>query len=346
MPRPVTLFTGQWADLSFETMCQKAKAFGYDGIELACWGDHVDVAKAATDKAYAKSRKEIPADHGLQVFAISNHLAGQAVCDNIDSRHRSILNDRIWGDGDPEGVRKRAAEEMKLTARAAKNIGVKVVNGFTGSSIWHLLYSFPPVSAEMIENGFKDFARRWRSILDEFDKNGVNFALEVHPTEIAFDVASAERAIKAVRGHRRFGFNYDPSHLLYQNVDYVKFIRKFGDRIFHVHMKDVYMSELPCEAGVFGGHVDFGDPRRTWDFRSLGRGSVDFEEIIRALNDVRYAGPLSVEWEDGKMDREHGAKEAAAFVKALDFAPSAIAFDAQFDKSKQAPAKKKKAAKK
>jgi sugar phosphate isomerase/epimerase len=336
MARPVTLFSGQWADLSFEVICQKAKSFGYDGIEIPCWGDHLDVARAAEDKAYAKSRKEIPAKHGLQVFAISNHLAGQAVCDLIDERHKSILPERIWGDGKPENVRKRAAEEMKLTARAARNIGVEVVNGFTGSSIWHLLYSFPPVSDKMIADGYKDFADRWNPILDAFKKEGVKFALEVHPTEIAFDVASAERAIEALEGRKEFGFNYDPSHLVYQNVDYVKFIRKFGDRIYHVHMKDAYLSPTPTEAGVFGGHINFGDPRRSWDFRSLGRGSVRFEEIIRALNDVGYNGPLSVEWEDGKMDREHGAREACEFVKKIDFKPSAIAFDAQFDKKKQA----------
>jgi len=336
MTRPVTLFTGQWADLKLEQICEKAKSFGYDGVELACWGDHVDVEKAANDKAYAKSRKEIPAKYGLKVFAISAHLVGQAVCDLIDGRHKAILPDRVWGDGNPEGVRQRAAAEMKLAAQAAKNIGVSVVNGFTGSSIWHLLYSFPPVSPEMIEAGYADFAKRWRPILNEFDKCGVNFGLEVHPTEIAFDIASAERALKAVRNHRRFGFNFDPSHLVYQNVGYVAFIRKFGARIFHVHMKDAYMSKLPCEAGVFGGHINFGDPRRTWDFRSLGRGSINFEEIIRALNDVGYQGPLSVEWEDGKMDREHGAREACQFVRNVDFPPSAIAFDAQFDKKKQA----------
>ena len=336
MARPVTLFTGQWADLDFETMCKKAKSFGYDGIELACWGDHVDAPRAAADKEYAATRKSIPAQHGLEVYAISSHLVGQCVCDLIDARHKSIIPERIWGDGNPEGVRQRAAEEMKLTAQAAKNIGVGVVNGFTGSSIWHLLYSFPPVSAQMIDGGYADFARRWKPILDTFDRCGVNFALEVHPTEIAFDVASAERAIQAVGGHRRFGFNFDPSHLVYQNVDYVLFIRKFAKRIHHVHMKDAYLSPTPKEAGVFGGHIGFGDPRRTWDFRSLGRGSVNFEEIIRALNDIGYAGPLSVEWEDGKMDREHGATEACQFVKNLDFKPSAIAFDAQFDKKKQA----------
>ncbi len=329
MARPVTLFTGQWADLPLSTMAEKAKAFGYDGIELACWGDHFEVSRGH-DPAYCTTRREILAQHGLQCFAISNHLVGQAICDNIDERHKAILPDYIWGDGDPEGVRRRAAEEMKATARAAATLGVKVVNGFTGSSIWHLLYSFPPVSAAQIDRGFQDFAERWNPILDEFDRCGVRFALEVHPTEIAFDIASAERALEAIGRREAFGFNYDPSHLGYQNVDYVKFIEKFGDRIYHVHMKDVWWSPVPTEAGVFGGHTNFGDRRRTWDFRSIGRGRVDFEEIIRALNSVGYEGPLSIEWEDMGMDREAGAAEAAAYVKKVDFKPSTVAFDAAF----------------
>jgi sugar phosphate isomerase/epimerase len=182
----------------------------------------------------------------------------------------------------------------------------------------------------MIDKGYADFGKRWKPILDRFQKLGVKFALEVHPTEIAFDIASAERAIEAVDGHPAFGFNYDPSHLGYQGVDYVEFIHRFGDRIFHVHMKDVGWSAVPTDAGVFGGHLDFGDRRRYWDFRSLGRGNIDFEEIIRALNRINYQGPLSVEWEDSGMDREHGATEACAFVNEVDFKPSELAFDAAF----------------
>ncbi|MBT4980905.1 MAG: sugar phosphate isomerase/epimerase [Gemmatimonadetes bacterium] len=327
--RPVTLFTGQWADLGIETMCQKAVEFGYDGLELACWGDHFEVEKATA--AYCKNKRQLLDQYGLKLYSISNHLVGQAVCDNIDSRHASILPPRILGDGDPEGVRKRAAKEMIATGKAAARLGLDVVNGFTGSSIWHLLYSFPPVSPDMIEKGYKDFAKRWTPILNQYQKLGVKFALEVHPTEIAFDIASAQRAIEALDGHPAFGFNYDPSHLGYQGVDYVEFIHRFSDRIFHVHMKDVGWSQTPKDAGVFGGHTDFGDRRRFWDFRSLGRGNIDFEEIIRALNRINYQGPLSVEWEDSGMDREHGATESAAFVKEVDFAPSDIAFDAAFE---------------
>ena len=331
MGRPVTLFTGQWADLDIKTLCKKAKSFGYDGLELACWGDHFEVDKADDD--YCKAKHELLKENGLQIFSISAHLVGQCVCDLIDERHKSILPDYIWGDGDPEGVRQRAAEEMIKTGHAAKRMGLNVVNGFTGSSIWHMLYSFPPTTQEMYDAGYEDFAKRWKPILDEYQKIGVKFALEVHPTEIAFDIASAERALKAVDYHPAFGFNYDPSHLGYQGVDYVEFIYKFSDRIFHVHMKDVGWSSTPTEAGVFGGHADFGDRRRFWDFRSLGRGKIDFEEIIRAFNRIQYNGPLSVEWEDGGMDREHGATEASAFVKNVDFAPSDIAFDSAFDEN-------------
>ena len=328
MARPVTLFTGQWADLDTETICSKAVEFGYDGVELACWGDHFEVAKA--DEAYCEAKRVVLDRYNLQLFSISAHLVGQAVCDNIDSRHQAIVPDYVWGDGDPEGVRQRAAQELIATAQAAARLGVSVVNGFTGSSIWHLLYSFPPTPDAMIDAGFEDFARRFRPILDEFQKVDVKFALEVHPTEIAFDIASAERAVEALDGHPAFGFNYDPSHLGYQGVDYVEFIHRFADRIFHVHMKDVGWSMTPTEAGVFGGHVAFGDRRRYWDFRSLGRGNIDFEEIIRALNRINYQGPLSVEWEDGGMDREHGATEACGFVKEVDFEPSEAAFDAAF----------------
>jgi sugar phosphate isomerase/epimerase len=168
--------------------------------------------------------------------------------------------------------------------------------------------------------------------MEEFEKQNVNFGLEVHPTEIAFDIASAQRALDALKGHRRFGFNYDPSHFGYQGVDYVKFIRTFGSRIFHVHMKDVWWGHGDGTAGVFGGHTNFGDPGRFWDFRSLGHGDINFEEIIVALNDTGYRGPLSVEWEDIRMDRVHGATEAAAFVRKVDFPSSNRAFDAAFDR--------------
>ena len=348
MPRPVTLFTGQWADLPLEKLAPLAKKMGYDGLELACWGDHFDVEAAASSKKYVHQKWQLLKDHGLTCHAISNHLVGQAVCDLIDERHKAIPPPDVWGDGNPEGVRKRAARRMILTAKAAraffdarpgaaarKEAFPAVVNGFTGSSIWHSIYAFPPTSQAYYDAGYADFAKRWLPVLDAFDKVDVNFALEVHPTEIAFDIASAQRALAAVKHHKRFGFNYDPSHLGYQGVDYVKFIRVFADRIYHAHMKDVWWGHGDGTVGVFGGHTNFGDARRFWDFRSLGHGDIKFEEVIVALNDIGYRGPLSVEWEDIRMDRVHGATEAAAFVRKLDFPSSAVAFDAAFDKKNQ-----------
>ncbi len=331
--RPVTLFTGQWADLDCESIIVKAKEFGYDGVEFGCWGDHFEIDKA--DAEYCRAKRDLLAKHDMQCHAISTHLVGQAVCDRIDERHKSILPDYIWGDGDPEGVRQRAAAEMVKTAAIAKEFGIKVVNGFTGSSIWHLCYSFPPNLPGQIDAGYKDFADRFGPIMDEFQNHGIKFGLEVHPTEIAFDIASAERALEAIDHHPAFGFNYDPSHFGYQGVDYVEFIYRFADRINHVHMKDVSWSDKPVDAGVFGGHVDFHNRNRFWDFKSMGRGNINFEKIIRALNDIEYTGPLSVEWEDGAMDREAGATESAAFVRQVDFPASNIVFDAQFDTENQ-----------
>ncbi|MEA3407868.1 MAG: sugar phosphate isomerase/epimerase [Chloroflexota bacterium] len=330
MARPVTLFTGQWADMPLEVLAEKAKGWGYEGLELACWGDHFEVDRALAEDGYIQGRWDVLHEHGLECYALSTHLVGQCVCDDpIDERHKSTLPERIWGDGDPEGVRQRAAQEVADTARAAAEFGVDVVNGFTGSSIWKYFYFFPPTPPEMIEAGFEDFAARWNPILDVFSEMGVRFALEVHPTEIAYDIVTAKRALEALDNRTAFGFNFDPSHLLWQGVDPVRFIEEFPDRIYHVHMKDAAVT-LDGRSGILGSHLDFGQAERGWNFRSLGHGDVNFEEIIRALNRIGYDGPLSVEWEDAGMDREFGAHEAAGFVHQVDFPPSEVAFDAAF----------------
>jgi len=329
MARPVTLFTGQWADLPLEEVARKAAEWGYDGLELACWGDHFDVDQAGRSKKYCKEKKELLADYGLGVWAISNHLAGQLVLDpNDDARSDGFAPKEYHGS--PDKKRKWAIRSMKNAAKAAHQMGLKIVNGFTGSSIWHLLYSFPPVTDEMIEEGYRLLAKEWNPILDVFKANEVRFGLEVHPTEIAFDFYSAGRAIQALKGRKEFNFNFDPSHLLWQGVDPARFIMKYPDRILHVHMKDASVT-LDGESGILSSHLNFGQPGRGWDFRSLGRGDVDFEEIIRALNRIGYQGPLSVEWEDSGMQREQGAAEACEFVRRVDFEPSQVAFDAAFD---------------
>ncbi|GAA2293833.1 sugar phosphate isomerase/epimerase [Glycomyces scopariae] len=330
MPRPITLFTGQWADLPFEEVCRLAASWGYDGLEVACWGDHLDVRRAAEDDDYAADRKAVLESHGLGLWAISNHLVGQAVCDDpIDDRHKAITPSHVWGDGDPEGVRQRAAEEMKATARAAAKLGVDTVIGFTGSAVWKYVAMFPPVSEAVIEAGYDDFAARWNPILDVFDEVGVRFAHEVHPSEIAYDYWSTHRALEAV-GHRTaFGLNWDPSHMVWQDIDPAAFLWDFRDRIYHVDCKDT-RKRLDGRNGRLGSHLPWGDPRRGWDFVSTGHGDVPWEDCFRVLNRIGYAGPISVEWEDAGMDRLRGAAEAVEFVRGLNFDPPTASFDAAF----------------
>ena len=331
MARPVTLFTGQWADLPLEELAEKAAGWGFDGLELACWGDHFEVDRALGEDNYVESRLELLERHGLRCWAVGAHLVGQAVCDPCDERHRAILPPDVWGDGDPEGVRQRAAEHMKDTARAAAKLGVDTVTGFTGSSIWHLLYSFPPNDFEAVEEGYRDFAERWNPIVDVFDDEGVRFALEVHPTEIAYDFVTARKTLEAVDNRPGFGINFDPSHFAHQFLDSAAFVEEFADRIYHVHVKDSRKT-LDGRRSILGGHLNFGEDGRGWDFVSPGHGDVDFESLLRALNRIGYEGPLSIEWEDAGMDREWGAQDALAFVRRTDFAPSAVAFDAAYER--------------
>jgi sugar phosphate isomerase/epimerase len=327
MARPVTLFTGQWADVPLADLAAKAGGWGFDGLELACWGDHFEVDRALDDAGYVRTRRRLLEEHGLQLFAIGAHLVGQCVCDPIDRRHRAIVPSDVWGDGEPEGVRLRAAERMKDTARAAAQLGVEQVNGFTGSRVWHMLYSFPPNDFEEIERGYIDFAERWGPIMDVFAQEGVRFGLEVHPTEIAYDFVTTRKTLDAIEHRPEFGINFDPSHFAHQFLDSAGFVEEFADRIYHVHVKDSRKT-LDGRKSILGGHVNFGDSQRGWDFVSPGRGDVDFESLFRALNRIGYTGPLSIEWEDSGMDRDWGAPDALAFVRRTDFVPSAIAFDA------------------
>jgi sugar phosphate isomerase/epimerase len=332
VPRPVTLFTGQWADLPIAELAETAGGWGYDGLELACWGDHFDVVRALEEDGYCDAQRALLERHGLKCWALGAHVIGQAVCDPIDARHQATLPPEVWGDGDPDGVRQRAAARMQDVARAAAHFGVTQVNGFTGSAIWAQLYSFPPNDFAAIERGYEAFAEAWNPILDVFDAEGVAFGLEVHPTEIAYDFVTTRRALDAIGRRPAFGLNLDPSHLSHQFLDAAEFALEFADRIYHVHVKDA-LKRLDGRRSILGSHLDFGAEERGWDFVSPGHGDVDFGAMIRALNRIGYDGPLSIEWEDSGMDRAYGAPDALAFVRRIDFPPSSIAFDAAMQRS-------------
>lgn len=323
MSRPITLFTGQWADLDLEEMCKTAKDMGYEGLEIATWGQ-INVTKAANDELYVKEIKQVLDKYGLSCDALGSHLTGQCVGDLYDSRLDGFVPSELVGD--PKKIRAWAIEQMKDTARAAKALGCSVVTGFMGSAIWKYWYSFPQTTEQMIQDAFDEQLSLWGPIFDVFDECGIKFALEVHPTEIAFDYYTTKRLLETFDYRKTLGINFDPSHLIWQGMNPTVFLQDFVERVYHVHMKDTSVN-LDGRSGILGSHLPFGDMRRGWNFVSLGHGDVDFDKIIRVLNEANYSGPLSVEWEDSGMDRIFGAREACEFVKKINFSPSTFAFD-------------------
>ena len=323
MARPVTIFTGQWADLGLEEMCRTAKDMGYEGLEIASWGQ-IDLQKAAEDPEYIRDLKGTLEKYGLGCWAIGAHLPGQCVGDVWDPRLDGFAPAELAGK--PDEIRAWGIQQLKYAAMAAKAMGVGVVTGFMGSPIWKMWYSFPQTTEEMVEAGFQQIKGLWTPIFDVFDKCGVKFALEVHPTEIAFDYYSTRKLLEVFEYRETLGINFDPSHLIWQGMDPAMFLYDFADRVYHVHIKDAAVN-LNGRNGILGSHITFGDPRRGWNFVSPGHGDVDFDKIIRILNVKGYDGPLSVEWEDSGLDRIFGGTEACAFTKKINFSPSAIAFD-------------------
>ena len=321
MPRPVLLFTGQWADLPLEEVAARASEWGYGGLELCTWGDHFEVQRAASDDDYTPAKLESLRRYGLDAPVLSAHRVSQAICDAIDERHRTLVPDYVWGDGNPEGVRARATEELLATLRAAQQLGASVVAGFTGSPIWSYVGGYPPATPALVQNAFRDFAHRFGPILEACRDAGLRYAAEVHPGQLAFDYYSTEMLLDAVDGQTELGLLCDPSHLHWQGIDPVAFIRRFGERIYHVHVKDLAIT-LDGRSGLLGSYLPYHDARRGWHPRSPGRGGLDWEGILRALNAVGYEGALSVEWSDPAMDRMQGAAEACGFVKRLDFDPA------------------------
>lgn len=322
--RIISICSGQFGDLPLEELCQTMSGIGYEGLELATQA-HIDVNRIVTEPAYREEFTATLARYNLKIGAISAHLMGQCVGDNWDPRLDNFAPAAVKGN--PDAIRAWAIEGMKTTAKAAQMLGVKVVTCFLGSPIWHAWYSFPQTPQSMVEEAFQRIKELWTPIFDVYDECGVRLALEVHPTEIAFDYYSTKKLLEVLEYRPTLGLNFDPSHLQWQGVNPVIFLRDFKDRIYHVHMKDVKVN-LDGRAGILGSHIEFGDTRRGWNFVSLGHGDVNFDLIIRELNQMGYQGPLCVEWEDSGMERIFGATEAYEYVRRINFQPSTVAFDA------------------
>ena len=283
MPRPIILHTGPFADLPLEDLAARAASWAYSGLEVSA-ADHLDVRQVLDDSEYVSNRLGSLTGHEL---------------------HAPVISAR--GDGS------FAAEHIVTTIRAAQRLGAMTVTGCVNSP----LTDFCPPS-EQVERAFHEFAAAWHPILDVCQETGIRFACEIQPGLLAFDFHTAERLLDAVDRRPEFGLCVNPAHLHWQGVDVAGFVRHFGERVYHVHLCDVAIT-LDGKSSLLNSYLETGDVHRGWDFRSPGRGGVDWENFMRALNAVGYDGPLSVDWHDSGLDRDFGAEDAARFARQLDF---------------------------
>ncbi len=320
MPRMLALFTGLWTDLPLETVAGKANEWGYQALDIACWGEHLAVQKALAEPEYCRSILSLMEQHELSIVSLSNHPVGQAVADRLDVRHQASLPEWVWGDGEPEGVAARAAQEMIDTARVAQQLGVSLVAGSTGSPFTSMHFNTPPASSAIIEKCWQRFSDSWRPVLDAFNQLGCRFACEISPAQTAFDVISAEQTIQALHGHSAFGYSLAPSCLHWQGVDPSEFIRQHAERLWHVLAQDAAVT-LRGRSGLLGSLLPDGDPRRGWNHRALGMGNIDWASIVRTLHQVNYSGPLTVAIRDHDVDRDYAAAQAVDLLRRVDFDP-------------------------
>jgi len=306
------MYTTLFGDKPLDEVARYAAELGYQALELPAWKGNTHLCIDDVLQGGAAKVKRVLDPYGLEISAINNALEGQLVLGPLDR------TTDCWSPSErAEEKVKYGTERMIKTAQAASELGVPVVTGFVGSHVWDKWYIFPPANEEEYERGWLLFAERWGKILDEFARYGVKFALEVHPTEIAYNIETAERAVEALGGRPEFGFNFDPSHLVWQLIDPVVFIKRLGKRIYHAHAKD---GELQRDEVGRSGVIPTGGwlrMDRGFRFRVPGWGDVDWRRVITALASVGYDYVLSFEHEDPVMSAEDGAEKAIDFLKPL-----------------------------
>jgi sugar phosphate isomerase/epimerase len=307
----IGIFTVLFNEFKLEKVLEQISRLGYETVEIAAWkgSNHIDIDRILSGEAthYKKKIEKC----GLSISALSNHLEGQMVLGPHDSSTDE------WFKGTAEEKSKYATVRLKKTAEAAAALDVPVVTGFIGAPNWGTWYVYPASYEKIFEKGFELFAQRWGDILDSFAAHGVKFAHEVHPQEQAYNIETAEQAVKAIGNRKEFGFNFDPSHFVWQGIDPVVFIKRFGDRIYHCHAKD---AELVKENLATSGCIPTGSwtrPSRGFRFRVVGWGNVEWKRVITALREVGYDYVLSYEHEDPVMSREDGVEKCINFLKPL-----------------------------
>jgi len=292
-------------------ICQWASNHGYKGVQLPTWDARLfDLAKAAESKTYSDEIRGICADAGVEITELSTHLQGQLIAVNpvYDKAFDAFAPESVHGN--PTARQAWATEQMKLTAKACQNLGLSGSVSFTGSLAFPYLYPWPQRPAGLIEEAFTELGRRWKPILDAYEDAGVDIGYEIHPGEDVFDGATFEMFLEAVGNHSRCMINYDPSHFLLQQLDYVAFIDLYFDRISAFHVKDAEFNP-DGRQGVYSGYQPWA--QRAARFRSLGDGQVDFKAIFSKLATLGYDGWAVLEWECCLKHPEVGAAEGAPF---------------------------------
>lgn len=298
---------------TLENMCSWAASLGYKGIQIPTWAEQlIDLKKAATSKTYCSELKGMVESHGLQITELSTHLQGQLVAVNpaYDLMFDGFAPKEVQGN--PKARQKWAVQQLKYAARASKNLGLTAHATFSGALIWHTMYPWPQRPAGLVEKAFKELAKRWMPILNEFDKNGVDLCYEIHPGEDLHDGLTFERFLEATKNHNRCHILYDPSHFVLQQLDYLKFIDYYHERIKMFHVKDAEFNPSG-KAGVYGGYADWKE--RPGRFRSLGDGQTDFKSIFSKLSQYGFDGWAVMEWECCIKSPEQGAREGAPFIQ-------------------------------
>lgn len=298
---------------TLENICRWSAGIGFKGVQIPTWdGDYFDLKKVAESKDYADELKGKLKDTGVEITELSTHLQGQlvAVHPAYDTMFDAFAPEEMRGN--PKARTEWAVDQVKLAARASRNLSINEMATFSGSFMWHTMYPWPQRPAGLIDDGFMALANRWKPILDACDEAGVDVCYEVHPGEDLHDGVTFERFLKATGNHPRVKLLYDPSHFVLQQLDYLEYIDIYHEHIKMFHVKDAEFNPTG-KSGVYGGYQDWID--RPGRFRSLGDGQVDFNSIFSKLAQYDFDGWAVMEWECCLKHPEDGAREGAEFIK-------------------------------
>ena len=300
-----------------------AKSLGYIGVQLPAWDSRaLDLKKAAESKDYCDELKGQA--NGLAITELATHIQSQlvAVHPAYDELFDAFAAPEVRGN--PKARTDWAIEQMKLTIRASRNLGLSTVPTFSGAFLWHTMYPWPQRPAGLVDEGFKELARRWKPILDYADENGIDLAYEIHPGEDLHDGVTFERFREETGNHPRANILYDPSHFVLQCLDYIGYIDVYAEFIKAFHVKDAEFRPSP-RCGVYGGYLDW--QKRPGRFRSLGDGQVDFKQVFSRLAAAGYDSWAVLEWECSYKDGAQGAREGAPFIASMIIQTPEKAFD-------------------